>query len=81
MDHTLLTAREVADLLRLNVETIYRLVQRDGLPAAKIGGQWRFGAVEVRGWVRGKRGENAHAISKQAQEEDTPGRGAAQGLV
>ncbi len=81
MDDTLLTAQEIADLLRLNVDTIYRLVQREGLPAAKIGGQWRFEAVEVLGWVQGKREENTHAISRQAQEEDTPGRGAAQGLV
>ncbi len=71
MDHTLLTTQEVADLLRLNVETIYRLVQREGLPAAKIGGQWRFWAAEVRGWVRGKRGDNTQAISRKSQGEDT----------
>ena len=81
MDDTLLTAQEVADLLRLNVDTIYRLVQREGLPAAKIGGQWRFGGVEVLEWVQGKRGENTHAISRKAQEEDTQGCGAAQGRV
>ncbi len=81
MDDTLLTAQEVADLLRLNVDTIYRLVQREGLPAAKIGGQWRFGVAEVRGWVRGKRGGNTQVLSRKSQEEDTSGRGAAQGLV
>ncbi len=77
MDHTLLTAREVADLLRLNVDTIYKLVQREGLPAVKIGGQWRFWAAEVRGWVRGQRGGNTQALSRKSQEEDTQGRGSA----
>ena len=77
MDHTLLTAREVADLLRLNVDTIYKLVQREGLPAVKIGGQWRFWAAEVRGWVRGQRGDNTQALSRKSRKEDTQGRGSA----
>ncbi len=77
MDRTLLTAREVADLLRLNVDTIYKLVQREGLPAVKIGGQWRFWAAEVRGWVRGQRGDNTHALSRKSRKEDTQGRGSA----
>ena len=48
----ILTASEVASLLKLNVETIYTLIASQGLPAAKIGGQWRFIRSEVHEWLR-----------------------------
>jgi excisionase family DNA binding protein len=37
-----LTATDVAELLNLNVETVYALIRSGGLPAAKVGGHWRF---------------------------------------
>jgi excisionase family DNA binding protein len=51
MPESLLTASEVAKLLRLNVETVYTLIATKGLPAAKIGSQWRFEESRVRAWV------------------------------
>ncbi len=51
MAETLLTASEVADHLKLNVETVYALIRDEGLPAAKIGGQWRLRAEDVARWV------------------------------
>jgi excisionase family DNA binding protein len=47
MSDSFLTASEVAELLRLNVETVYALAQKGELPGAKIGGQWRFLASDV----------------------------------
>ena len=50
--HRFLTAREVAELLRLNVETIYILVAKDQLPAVRVGGRWRFDEQELREWLK-----------------------------
>jgi excisionase family DNA binding protein len=37
-----LTAREVADLLKMPVSTIYELARRGELPARRLGRTWRF---------------------------------------
>lgn len=33
--------KEMADYLKMNEQTIYRLVQQKKIPAVKIGGQWK----------------------------------------
>ncbi len=45
----LLTTREVADLLRVHPKHVYRLLRR-GLPARRVGGEWRFSPEEVLRW-------------------------------
>ena len=40
--HEVLTAREVADLLKMPVSTIYELARRGKLPARRLGRTWRF---------------------------------------
>ena len=47
-----LTSKEAAALLRVHPKHIYRLL-RKGLPAQRIGGQWRFYALEIERWARG----------------------------
>jgi excisionase family DNA binding protein len=42
LDHQLLTASEVADLLRLPVSTIYELARTGRLPFLRIGRAMRF---------------------------------------
>lgn len=37
-----MTASELAEYLRLNEVTIYRLAQEGKLPGLKVGRQWRF---------------------------------------
>lgn len=37
-----MTAREVADLLRMPVSTVYELARRGELPARRLGRTWRF---------------------------------------
>lgn len=37
-----MTAREVAQLLKMPVSTIYRLARRGELPASRLGRTWRF---------------------------------------
>lgn len=45
----LLTTREVAALLRVHPKHVYRLL-RGGLPAHRVGGEWRYVAGEVLRW-------------------------------
>jgi excisionase family DNA binding protein len=52
MPEPLLTAADVAEWLKLNIETIYDLIAKDRLPALKIGGQWRFQEAQVGEWLR-----------------------------
>jgi excisionase family DNA binding protein len=49
---TLMTLSEVADYLRVTRKTIYRLLDRRGIPAIKVGRQWRFEKDSIDGWLR-----------------------------
>jgi excisionase family DNA binding protein len=48
----LLTTADVAALLRVHPKHIYRLLRR-GLPARRVGGEWRFVAQDVLRWAGG----------------------------
>ncbi|MGH3262996.1 MAG: helix-turn-helix domain-containing protein [Trebonia sp.] len=37
-----MTAREVAELLKIPVSTVYQLARRGELPASRLGRTWRF---------------------------------------
>lgn len=46
-----MTLREVAQYLGLHVMTVYKLTREGRVPAAKIGGQWRFKRDVLDGWL------------------------------
>ncbi|MFC1956737.1 response regulator [Chloroflexota bacterium] len=48
---TLLTAEELAEYLRVNKRTIYRLLEEGDIPAARIGHQWRFDKGTIEAWL------------------------------
>ena len=47
MNDTLLTTRQVQELLRVDRITVYRMLNDGRLKGVKIGQQWRFPAREV----------------------------------
>lgn len=47
----LLTLYEVAEYLRLNRFTVYRMVERGELPAIKVANQWRFKERDIDKWL------------------------------
>lgn len=51
-DETLLRTDEVAALLRVHPKHVYRLLKK-GLPARRVGGEWRFSREEVLRWSGG----------------------------
>ena len=52
-DETLLRTDEVAALLRVHPKHVYRLLKR-GLPARRVGGEWRFSRDDVLAWSAGR---------------------------
>jgi len=51
---TIWTVKEVAEFLKVNVVTVYKLIREDGLPAFRVGSEWRFVRESVEEWVRRK---------------------------
>ncbi len=54
MQKALLTASDVAQYLKVNVDTVYLLIRKEGLPAVRIGGQWRFRTADVERWLQAR---------------------------
>lgn len=52
MADALLTLKEIADYLRVDKFTVYRLMTKRKLPAYKVGGQWRFDKDMVEKWLQ-----------------------------
>ena len=48
----LMTLEEVAAYLRITRRTMYRLLKEDGIPAIKVGRQWRFDRDSIDDWLR-----------------------------
>lgn len=53
MNSEVLTVQEVADYLRIDIRTVYRLAKRGDIPCIKIGRQWRFNRDEIKDLVSG----------------------------
>ena len=54
-DWNSLISTEISAFLKLKSETIYALINKEGLPASKVGGQWRFDIEEVKAWFKQQR--------------------------
>lgn len=48
----IITLDEATTLLKLSKPTLYRLVQSKTIPAAKVGGQWRFSREQLEDFVK-----------------------------
>lgn len=51
MSDEILTIKEVADFLKVNERTIYRLASLKKIPAFKVGNAWRFKKVDIETWI------------------------------
>ena len=47
----LLNPKQLAEYLQLSPRTVYRLLERGEIPAARVGGQWRFRKAVVDAWL------------------------------
>ena len=55
------TIHELADYLKLNEKTAYRLVAKGEIPGFKVGGSWRFRRVDIVRWTQ----EQVVAVAKK----------------
>ena len=51
----LMDIQTTAKYLGVSERTVYRLLDKEGLPGAKVGRQWRFDRQAVEEWVRSNR--------------------------
>jgi len=51
MDSEVLTIKEVAEYLKVNERTIYRLAASNDLPGFRVGNAWRFKRSDLEAWV------------------------------
>ena len=48
---SVMTVKEVADYLRVNQRTVYRLAVDGRIPGFKVGANWRFKRGDIDGWI------------------------------
>ncbi|RLG43796.1 MAG: DNA-binding protein [Thermoproteota archaeon] len=53
-EEKLMTLKEVAEYLRLDEHTVYRMARKGKIPAFKIAGQWRFKKELIEKWLEQK---------------------------
>ena len=53
MNSEVLTVQEVANYLRIDIRTVYRLAKRGEIPCIKIGRQWRFNREDIKDLISG----------------------------
>jgi len=48
----IMTVKEVAEYLKVNERTVYRMATACTMPAFRIGGSWRFKYAEIENWIQ-----------------------------
>lgn len=51
---TLLTPIEAGNYLRLHPKTVNRMAREQGIPAVRLGRQWRFRLADLTQWIAGQ---------------------------
>ena len=64
-----LTAGELADYLKVDIMTVYRLAKKGDIPASKIGHLWRFKKTEIDEWF--KNGHLVNTINNQTPDQNS----------
>ena len=54
----IMTIKEVADYLKVNERTVYRMASAGKIPAFKVGGAWRIKATELEAWIGAQSNQN-----------------------
>lgn len=58
-----LSVIEISNHLGISKETVYRWIDKDRIPAHKVGKQWKFKASEVDDWVRNGQAEESKFLN------------------
>ncbi|MCG7876038.1 MAG: helix-turn-helix domain-containing protein [Candidatus Thiodiazotropha endolucinida] len=58
MANQVLTVKEVAEYLKVNDRTVYRMAANGKIPAFKVGSSWRFKLQELEAWIASQHNQN-----------------------
>lgn len=72
----ILTIRELAQYLKVNERTIYRLVSAKKIPSFKVGGSWRFSLADIDVWIKQ---QSMEGIDAGREQEGAKGKRATDG--
>jgi excisionase family DNA binding protein len=65
--NNVMTVKEVAEYLRVNQRTVYRLAVHRKMPGFKVGANWRFKRSDIDVWIAEQSGvESEHAAPARA---------------
>lgn len=70
MSLTFLTIDEVASMLKLSRDTVYRLASHGKLPGRKVGRAWRFAAEEIEDYVAHEFANRQHSSRARTEFEE-----------
>jgi len=59
MTSDIMTMKEVAEYLKINEKTAYRLAAEGKIPGFKVGGSWRFKRGDIAEWIKQKAKQKA----------------------
>lgn len=59
MGDQIMTVKEVAEYLKLNDRTVYRMATSGDIPAFKVGASWRFKQTEIEKWIKEQSNNNS----------------------
>ena len=48
----IMTVAQVAEFLQVHPDTVYRLLDKEEIPAGKVRGSWRFIRSDIVSWLR-----------------------------
>ncbi len=65
-----LTIREVADLLKINEKTVYKLAAAAKIPGMKVGGSWRFDRSTITDWIKTKGASDIDAADRESSSTE-----------
>ncbi|MAD65535.1 helix-turn-helix domain-containing protein [Haliea sp.] len=68
MSDQVLTIKDVADYLKVNERTIYRLAASGELPGFKVGNSWRFKQSELEQYITAQHNRNTPHKSSADKE-------------
>ncbi len=54
-DDQLMSVKDLADYLQVNISTVYLWSQRGQIPAMKVGNMWRYRRSEIEEWLNQRR--------------------------
>jgi len=71
VSENILTIRDVANLLKINEKTVYKLAAAAKIPGIKVGGSWRFDRTTISTWIRTARDPAIASGAEVEQEQPT----------